>query len=180
MPDSDRPVLLAIIGAPHGIRGEVRVKTFTGDPLAIGSYGPLSDEEGRAFVVRSVRAGKGVVIVAFEGVGTREEAEALKGRSLHVPRGALPEELDEDEFYHADLVGLAVVDEAGQAVGTVAAVHNFGAGDILELALSHGRAVMIPFSRAAVPNVDLELGQMRVDRVAAGLTPERNQEEGGP
>lgn len=165
----DNPVLLGVVGAPHGVRGEVRVKSFTADPEALGDYGPLATADGRALAVAAIRPSKTVVIVRFEGVATREAAEALNGVELFVDRSVLPPEEDEDEFYHADLIGLSVVDQAGSTVGRVTAVHDFGAGDILEIARPTGRSVMAPFTRAAVPEIDLAAGRIVVDRISAGL-----------
>lgn len=169
MPKPENPIQMAVIGAPHGVAGEVRVKTFTGDPEAIGDYGPLYAPDGRALEISGARAAKNVVIVRFHGVTTREQAAALAGTPLFVDRSALPEDLDEDEFYHADLIGLAVRDETEAPVGRIAAVHDFGGGDILEVRLDDGRSVMIPFTGAAVPLVDVAAGFVRIDRVAAGL-----------
>jgi 16S rRNA processing protein RimM len=114
------PVQMATIGAAHGIKGELRVKTFTGDPLALGSYGSLYDRAGRAFEVLSVRPQGNVVVVRFKGVDDRSAAEALTGTDLFVDRSALPADLADDEFYHADLVGLAVHDGNGNTIGVSA------------------------------------------------------------
>ena len=127
------PVLMAVIGAAHGIKGELRVKTFTDDPLALGGYGSLFAKDGRRFDILDIRPQGTVVVVRFKGVGDRSAAEALTGTELFVDRAALAADLDDEEFYHADLVGLSVVDEQGAQIGKVAAVHNFGAGDILEI-----------------------------------------------
>lgn len=169
MPSLKNPIQMAVIGAAHGIRGEVRVKTFTGDPLALGDYGALYAKDGRAFEVIDIRPANTVVVVRFKGVNDRNAAEALAGTELFINRSALPDEEDEDEFYHADLVGLAVRDETGEAIGKVSAVHNFGAGDILEVAVGGRKGVMIPFSQAAVPEVSVAGGFVRVDAAAAGL-----------
>jgi len=160
---------MAVIGAPHGIAGAVRVKTFTAEPTALGNYGPLHTEDGRALTVEELRPAGSVVIVRFAEIKNRSEAEALRGMTLHVERSALPDDLQEDEYYHADLLGLAAIDERGACVGRVAAVHDFGAGDVLELRRDSGGSVMIPFTRAAVPEVDIAAGVLRVDSVAAGL-----------
>lgn len=178
----ENPIRMAVIGAAHGIRGEVRVRAFTGDPAALGRYGPLHDEAGRAFEVVSLRAAKEVSIVRFKDIATREAAEALNGIALFVDRSALPADLEEEEFYHADLIGLAVRDETGAEIGTVSAVHDFGAGDILEVKREGGPSVMIHFTRAAVPEVAPSKGFVRVDSVAAGLTGDEDagqQAEGG-
>jgi 16S rRNA processing protein RimM len=161
-------VQLAVIGAAHGIKGEVRVKSFTADPLALGDYGPLHSADGRIFEVLSVRPAGTVVVVRFKSVNDRTAAEALNGVPLFVDRAALPE-ADEEEFYHADLVGLAVRDGEGEEVGKVVAVHNHGGGDILEIVHGGRDGVLIPFSKAAVPGIDLKAGYLTIDAIAAGL-----------
>lgn len=179
MTKEDDRVLMAEIGAPHGLRGEVRAKSHTQDPLELGGYGPLFDETGRAFHVLSVRPAKNVVVLKLEGVSSREAAEALKGKALYIAREQLPDDgLEEDEVFQTDLVGLSVFDQAGAAYGTVASVHNFGAGDILELVHAGERSVMIPFSEAAVRDIDWNVGRLIVDPVAAGL--EDEGEDDGP
>jgi 16S rRNA processing protein RimM len=169
MPKPKNPIQLATVGAAHGIKGELRVKTFTGDPLALGDYGPLYARDGRAFEVLDVRPAGTVVVVRFKGIGDRSAAEALTGTDLFVDRSALPDDGDEDDFYHTDLVGLAVRDDAGATIGKVVAVQNFGGGDILDLTLGARKGVLIPFSKAAVPEVSVANGYIRVDPVAAGL-----------
>ena len=170
MAQADDLIVMAEIGAPHGVRGELRAKAYTDDPLAVGEYGPLVDRNGRSYTVLSVRPAKNVVIMRIEGIDSREAAEALKGLALHVPRSRLPDgSLEEEEFFQSDLIGLSVRDAGGTAYGTVAAMHNFGAGDILEIKPQKGPAVMIPFSEAAVPAIDFEAGLLTVDPVAAGL-----------
>lgn len=171
-------VAMAVVGAAHGTRGELRVKAFTGDPMALGAYGPLSAEDGRTFTVDTLRPAGEVVVVKFREVADRTAAEAMSGTTLYVSRAALPADLEDDEFYHADLVGLLVVDEDGEKLGKVAALHDFGAGDVIEVELSSGRREMIPFTRAAVPGIDMEEGVLRVDSIAAGLGEEHAAEEG--
>jgi 16S rRNA processing protein RimM len=160
---------MAVIGAAHGIKGEVRVKTFTGDPLALGDYGPLYAKDGRAFEVLDIRPAKDVVVVRFKGIADRSGAEVLTGTELFVDRSALPDDGDEDDFYHTDLVGLAVRDDTGATIGKVAAVQNFGGGDILDLTLGARKGVLIPFTKAAVPEVSVAGGYIRIDPLAAGL-----------
>jgi 16S rRNA processing protein RimM len=169
MPQPKNPIQMAVIGAAHGIKGELRVKTFTGDPLALGDYGPLYAKDGRAFEVADIRPAKDVVVVRFKAVSDRNAAEALTGTELFVDRSALPDDGDEDDFYHADLVGLSVRDDTGAGIGKVVAVQNFGGGDILDLTLGARKGVLIPFSKAAVPEVSVAGGYIRVDPVAAGL-----------
>jgi 16S rRNA processing protein RimM len=168
----DNPVQMAVIGAPHGVKGEVRVKTFTADPLSLGDYGPLFARDGRAFDVVDIRPANTVVVVRFEQVRDRNAAEALTGTELFVDRSALPDEGEEGEFYHADLVGLTVRDETGAEIGKVVAVQNFGGGDILELAMAGRKGVLIPFTQAAVPVVDVTGGFIELDTMAAGLIDE--------
>jgi len=163
------PVQMAVIGAAHGIKGEVRVKSFTADPQALGDYGPLHALDGRAFEVLSIRPAGSVVVVRFKGVNDRNAAEALNGTALFVERDALPEADDHNEFYHADLVDLAVRNPAGETIGKVTAVQNFGGGDILEIAHNGEPGVLIPFTVAAVPQVDVKGGFVVVDPRAAGL-----------
>ncbi|QDC01434.1 ribosome maturation factor RimM [Mesorhizobium sp. 8] len=169
MPKLKNPIQMAVVGAAHGIKGEVRVKTFTGDPLALGDYGPLYAKDGRAFEMLDIRPAGTVVVVRFKGVTDRSAAEALTGTELFVDRSALPDDDDEDDFYQADLIGLDVRDDKGAAIGKVVAVQNFGGGDILDLTLGHAKGVLIPFSKAAVPEVSVAGGYIRVDPVAAGL-----------
>lgn len=162
-------ILMGIIGAAHGIKGEVRVKSFAADPGGLGDYGPLRAKDGRTFTVKMIRPAKEVVIVRFAEVPDRNAAEALSGVELFVDRAALPDDLEEEEFYHADLVGLDVFDENGAAIGTVLALHDFGAGDILEVRPKGGKSLMVPFTRAAVPEISLVGRCMRIDSKAAGL-----------
>lgn len=168
------PIQLGVIGAAHGIKGEVRVKTFTEDPLALGQYGVLMTEDGASLTVRSVRQAKTVVIVRFKEVQDRNAAELLNGKAVFVERDALPDTLDEEEFYHTDMMGLPVQDETGEAIGHVLALHNFGAGDMLEVRPRIGPSVFIPFTKLAVPTVDIKAGFITIDRELAGLV---NKEE---
>lgn len=169
---------MAVIGAAHGTRGEVRVKTYTGEPLALADYGPLYDEQGGRFDIVDIRPAKNMVVVRFRQVGDRSAAEALNGRALFVDRSVLPEDLAEDEFYHADLVDLPVHDDEGALIGHVSAFHDFGGGDIMEVTLGSGRTILVPFSRDAVPVIDIEGGRIAVDRRAAGLFDEAQAAEG--
>ena len=178
MPKPENPVQMAVIGAAHGIRGELRVKTFTGDPLALGDYGPLYAKDGRAFEIEDIRPSGEVVVVRFKGIRDRTVAEALTGTDLFVDRSVLPAE-KEDEFYHADLVGLVVRDETGCDAGKVTAVQNYGGGDILEINFRGRKGLLIPFTQAAVPEVDVAAGFIRIDTIAAGLA-EDADEDGVP
>jgi 16S rRNA processing protein RimM len=155
-------VLLARIGAAHGVRGEVRVKSYTADPTALGGYGPLSSRDGRLFTIERLRPAKEVVVAKFRGVDDRNAAEALNGTDLFVPRERLPEAEDEDEFYQADLIGLSAEAEDGAPLGTVVAIHNFGAGDILDIAPPRGPSLLVPFTKAVVPTIDVSAGRLVV------------------
>ena len=169
----ENPVLMAVIGAANGIKGELRVKTFTGDPQALADYGTLFARDGRAFEILALRPQGNVAVAKFRGVDDRNAAEALTGTELFVERAALPGDLEEEEFYHADLVGMDAVDQDGERLGKVTAVQNYGAGDILEIKGPGVRGgTLIPFTRAAVPSVDLAMRVVRVDRTAAGLVDE--------
>lgn len=152
----------ALAGA-HGVRGDVRVKSFTAEPEALFGFGPLLDEAGKPLLeAKSVRLAKDHFIVTPKAPLQREEWDALKGTRLHVPRSALPDP-DEDEIYIDDLVGLSVVDTDGAPLGKVKAVQNFGAGDLLEIApTGGGSAVYIPFTEEDVPELDLQAGRVIV------------------
>jgi 16S rRNA processing protein RimM len=174
------PVLLGVIGAAHGIKGELRVKTFTGDPLALAGYGPLHAKDGRSFEITAIRPANTVVVVRLKGVNDRNQAEALNGIELYADRSTLQAE-EEGEFLYEDLVDLSVRDQAGLAIGKVTAVQNYGGGDILELKLTDGKEVLIPFTHVAVPDVDVASGFVTVDPVAAGLVDDEDEptERGG-
>jgi 16S rRNA processing protein RimM len=148
-------VLLGIVGAPHGVRGEVRIKAFTAEPLALGDYGPLIDEQGRRFEITAIRPAKEVVIARLKGVTSREGAQTLTGVKLHVERARLPEPEEEDEFLQADLVGCQVIGPQGETLGTVTAVDNYGAGDLLAIEMPDGRSVLMPFTKAFAPRIDI-------------------------
>ena len=157
------PICVARIGAPHGVRGAVKLWTFTEDPLAVRHYGPLLTKDGaRQFEVTRVREAKGHLVATLKGIATREEAERLNGVELYVAREKLPA-TREDEYYHADLIGLAAVNAAGEPLGRVIAIHNFGAGDIIEVAPSDGATMLLPFTNAVVPTVDLEGGRVVIE-----------------
>lgn len=197
-------ILIARIGAPHGVRGEVRLFIFAQDPEAVLDYAPLTDADGRrVFRIVALRPAKEHFVARLAGVEDRNAAEALTNVDLYVPRDALPEAEDEDTFYHADLIGLRVEDEAGATLGTVTALHDFGAGDVLEYmpiraeqpdtdsasqdpaaqgpagkeqagkeqagkgpkgkgaaVKARGSSLMVPFSRLAVPVVDVAGGRV--------------------
>jgi 16S rRNA processing protein RimM len=149
-------ICVAQIGGAHGIRGEVKLKSFTADPMAVKDYGQLESEDGaRSFEIETLRPAKGHLVVRFRGVNDRNAAEQLTNLRLFVPRDRLAP-TDADEFYHADLIGLSAVGTDGKEIGTVVAIHDFGAGDILELRPAAGGAtIMLPFTEACVPQVDI-------------------------
>ena len=166
-----RDVLLAAILGAHGLKGEVRVKTFTAAPGRLGAYGPLHARDGRRFTLKSVRDGKdGECVAQFAEIADRDAAEALKGVELYVPRVALPEAAA-GEFYHADLVGLDVEDPEGRRIGKVSAIHNYGAGDVLAIAADGGEEILIAFTKANVPEIDVTGGRIVV------TMPEETDEE---
>ena len=154
-------VCIAQIGAAHGVRGEVRLKAFTEDPLSVRRYGPLETEDGRRFEIEAVRPTKDDMLVArLKGISDRDTAERLTNLRLYVGRDRLPKPAD-GEFYHADLIGLAATTADGAPFGTVKAVHNFGAGDLLEIEPAAGGAtVMLPFTEATVPTIDIAGGRV--------------------
>jgi 16S rRNA processing protein RimM len=156
-------ICVAQIGGAHGLRGEVKLKSFTADPMAVSDYGPLTTEDGSAtFEIEAVRPAKGHLIARFRGIADRDAAERLANVRLFVPRERLPP-LAADEFYHADLIGLSAVTADGTEIGTVVAVHDFGAGDIVELLpLGGGTTIMVPFTPAFVPSVDIANGRIVV------------------
>ncbi|HEY1361427.1 MAG TPA: ribosome maturation factor RimM [Xanthobacteraceae bacterium] len=156
-------ICVAQIAGAHGLRGEVKLKSFTADPLAVVQYGPLTSEDGAVrFEIETVRPAKGHLVARLRGVSDRDAAQRLAGLRLFVPRTRLPAAAA-DEFYHADLIGLAAVTADGGAIGTVLAIHDFGAGDILELRpASGGATILLPFTEAFVPVVDIAGGRLVV------------------
>jgi 16S rRNA processing protein RimM len=159
---SEPLVTIARIGAPHGVRGEVRVTSFTGEPLAFAGYGQLTDGAGRTVEIATAKLAGDRIIARIKGIETREQAAALNGVELKAPRSALPGAAD-DDFYLADLIGLAVVKADGTAFGRIVAVHNFGAGDILEIAPGKGASEMFAFTRRNFPQVDTSAGRVVID-----------------
>ena len=174
-------ICIGVVVAAHGVRGQVKVRSFTEDPLKLGAYGPVTDDSGaRRFTVKVQGAPKdGVVIATLSGLADRDAAEALRRTRLYVPRTALPAVAD-DEFYHADLVGLEARTTDGAALGKVSAVQNFGGGDLLEIEpLAGGDTLLVPFSKAAVPVVALAAGTVVIDPVTA-LPPAGGEPEPEP
>ncbi|HEV7372871.1 ribosome maturation factor RimM [Arenibaculum sp.] len=177
MTGSERVCVGQITGA-HGVRGLVKLKSFTGDPAAIGGYDPLTDGSGkRVFRVRLMSAAKDHWIARIEGVDDRNVAEALSGTCLYVERSRLPEP-EEDEFYHADLIGLPAFLPDGTRFGEVVALHDFGAGDVMEVRMAAEGTAMVPFTRKAVPVVDPRGGRVIVDPPAGLLDPASPSGEG--
>jgi 16S rRNA processing protein RimM len=159
--DPVQTICVAAIAGAHGVRGAVRLKTFTEDPAAVGGFSRLADGQGRPVRLTVSEARPDRVIAHIEGVSDRDAARALKGTRLYVPRDSLPE-ADEDEYYHHDLIGLAVETLDGIALGAVKSVHDFGAGDIVEIEGEHA-GIMLPFNRETVPHIDLAARRMVVD-----------------
>lgn len=164
-PSPESRLALAVIGAPHGVRGECRLKSFTADPLAVADYGPLFSAEGRAFEIEDGRFVKDdILVVRFAGLSDRDQVKALTNTILYVDRAVLPPPEEDDEFYHADLIGLPVFDQAGALVGTVQALHDFGAGDLLEITPQTGGGTWLqPFTRQATPLVDVPGRRIVID-----------------
>lgn len=175
----DDPVLMGVIGAPHGVKGQVRVKSYTGDPLAIGDYGPLFAADGRQLDVTDVQPSKSVVVVKFAQVRFRDEAEALKGAELFIDRSQLPDdELEDDEFFIDDLIGITVFAADGAEFGTVADVPNFGAGDLVEVKLvGSTKTELFAFERAVFPEIDFEAGRMVIVPPAVIIAQPETDEE---
>jgi 16S rRNA processing protein RimM len=161
----DRLILMGVFGAPQGVRGEVRVKSLTAEPSAIGAYGPLTDKNrARAFVFDSLRPLKGdMLVVRVAGVATRDAAEALKGVEIFARRDQLPPPAH-DEFYYDDLVGLEAFDPAGGRIGRVASLVNYGAGDVLEIAPAQGgETLLLPFTKSVAQRIDFDAGQIVIE-----------------
>ena len=156
-------VCVARIGAAHGVRGAVKLWTFTEDPFAVTRFGPLTTKDGaRAFEVAHAREGNGHLVATLKGVTSRNEAERLNGIELYVAREKLPA-TDDDEYYHTDLIGLAAVTTADEPLGKVIAIHNFGAGDIIEIAPPKGATMLLPFTNAVVTTVDIAGGRVVIE-----------------
>jgi 16S rRNA processing protein RimM len=174
----DKRICVARIGAAHGVRGEVRLWSYTTDPLAVATYGLLESAAGDRFEITALRAAKDCLVARFAGVSDRAAAERLVNLELFVPRAQLPEPADTEEYYHADLIGLTAVDSAGATLGTVVAIQNFGAGDLIEITPSAGgETLLLPFTEAIVPVVDISAGRIVVNP-PAGLFDGGPAEEG--
>ena len=159
----DNLVLMARIGAAHGIRGEVRVKPFGDDPLSFTDYGSLvTKNRDKTFEIERARVQKTVVVTKFRGIDDRNAAEELNGVELFILRDQLPD-LGDDEFYHEDLVGMSVVDMSGDQIGKIVNVHDFGAGDLIEIRPRRGATYYLPFTKAFVPEIELAVGLVKID-----------------
>jgi len=177
MTEPKNKILMGVIAAPHGIKGEVRIKSFSDDPLSLSRYQPLYNEVGREVKILKLRLDKTKLIAQIDGVTDRNEAQELQGMRLFIDRQALDDDLEEDEFYQADLLGFRVVvrDEQGmgqgreEEIGHISGFFNFGAGDLIEVRATSGKSWLIPFSRAAVPVIDKLNQKMEIEPQAAGL-----------
>ena len=157
MPDD---VLLGVVIGAQGLKGEVKVKAFTETPEKLGAYGPLHTRDGRTLLVVSVRLAKDAAVVQFDDVTTRDAAESLKGAELFVPHSTLPA-AEAHEFYHTDLIGLRAEDTEGRTIGKVIAIHNFGAGDVIEIEREDGQGTaLMPFTREIVPTIEVAEGRI--------------------
>ncbi len=165
--DPPKRIVLARLGAAHGIKGEIRIRVFADDPASVRVYGPLESGDGRKFEIAGLRRQGEGLVARIAGIDDRTAAEALAGLELGVPRDRLPP-ADDDEHYHADLIGLRAETIAGTLLGTVVALQNFGAGDLLEIAPPRGVSLLVPFTKAVVPVIDLAAGRVVID-APAGL-----------
>lgn len=153
-------ILLATVVGPHGLKGEARLKVYTASAKTLGAYGPLRMRDGRAVVVAAIREGRaGEAIATFEGIDARDDVEAIRGQDLFVARDALPEPAA-NEFYHVDLIGLRAEDAEGRTIGRVHAVHNYGAGDVIEIIRADGDSVLLAFTAENVPLIEPKAGRV--------------------
>ncbi len=169
MPSRAERIVLGAVAGGHGVHGDVRLKSFCAEPSDIANYGPVEDEHGNSYTVTLLRPIKGGYVARLSGVTGKEAADRLRGHTLSVSRVCFPD-LAEDEFYHVDLIGLEAVDTGGAPLGRIHAVHDHGAGDILEVRQT-GANVLVPFTRAVVPTVDIKKGRVVIDP-PEGLFPE--------
>jgi 16S rRNA processing protein RimM len=170
-------ILLGRILGPHGLKGEVKIKSFTADPLDVASYGAVTLKDGRRFTFMRPRLQGDIVVAAIKGVADRNVAETLKGIDFGVDRDDLPE-TDDGEFYQADLIGLTVVDTRGQTVGEVLGFQHFGAGDLLEIKRATGATAFVPFADSMVPEVDMD--ERRIVLSETGLAVLTADDQGAP
>jgi 16S rRNA processing protein RimM len=157
-------IRVARIGAAHGVRGEVKLWPFTQDPMAVGDYGPLETEDGaQRFEIETLRAAKDHLVARIKGIADRDAAQILRNTDLFVSRDKLPPIEEEDTYYHADLVGMMAVTPEGVPLGNVTAIHNFGAGDLIEIATTAGgEPLLLPFTETVAPNIDTALRQITI------------------
>lgn len=157
-------IRVARIGAAHGVRGEVKLWPFTQDPMAVADYGPLETEDGaRRFEIETLRAAKDHLVARLKGVGDRDAASSLRNTDLFVSRDKLPPIDEDDTYYHADLVGMSAITPEGVPLGSVTAIHNFGAGDLIEIATTAGgEPLLLPFTKTVVPTIDTALRQITI------------------
>jgi 16S rRNA processing protein RimM len=154
--DEESKVRVARIGAAHGVRGEMKLWSFTQDPTAVAEYSPLETADGTRVEIESMRAAKDHFVVRIEGIEDRDAAAKLCNLDLYVPRDRLPPITEEDTYYHADMIGMTAVSETGITLGTVAALHNFGAGDLIEIVTAQGgEPLLLPFTTAIVTEIDV-------------------------
>ncbi len=165
-PAAQDRVCLGVVAGARGLKGELRIKSFTDVAADVAGYGPVVTDDGQTLSLSVIGEAKGVVIARTDGVTDRTQAETLKGQRLYVARDALPATDDEDEYYHADLIGLDVVDETDAICGTVIALYNFGGGDLIDVRQPDGRTVMVPFTAATVPVIDTAAGRIVVESSA--------------
>ncbi len=152
-------VCVGVVTGAHGLHGLLKVRSFTENPGDIGIYGPLSNAEGdHHWTVTVKKQDKNTVLARFDGIGKREDAAALAGTRLFIDRSALPAPNDPESYYHADLIGLQAKQQDGQIIGVIQAIHNFGAGDILNIVSGDGHSFDLPFTRQWVPEIDLSGG----------------------
>ena len=162
-PNPSELVLLAIVTGVRGLKGELRVKSFTAEPSSLSAYGPLWDKEGRKkYQVGVLGESKGQLIAQINGIRNRTEAEGLKGLELYIARDALPL-LGEEEFYYTDLIGLQAVSISGEVLGKVSGVENYGAGDIIEITGGPYKGLGVPFNMEFCPKINLEDGVLLID-----------------
>lgn len=154
---NSRLIPLGVIGAPHGIRGQVKIRSFTADPEDITSYGPLCDKTGKTYNITVTGKTKDALIATIAGITTPEDAQKFRNIELCVPRSALPKP-KKNVYYYEDLAGLAVLTQDGQPFGTIMAVHNYGAGDLVEVKLTNAKEELFPFTKAIFPEIDVEKG----------------------
>jgi 16S rRNA processing protein RimM len=175
----DRKICVGVISGAHGVRGLVRLRSFTAEPEAIFSYKPLADEDGKIFKPKLKSAAKDFFIASLDGVEDRDAAEALRNMKLYVTRNALPKP-KKREYYERDLLGLMACDASGKDYGTVQAVHNYGGGPFLEIGTTKKNGFMLPFTDACVPEIDVDAGRVTIAVPEGWLEaakPEKGREE---